>query len=130
MDKLTEDIRKNEPWGILFADDIALSRQNHREIEDDLELWRNELKRRALKVRRSKTEYLKAWGDDDGEQLKLQGEKVKRAKNFKYLGSTVSSDGRCEEKVRRRIQAGWMSWKKMSEVLCDRKLSARVKDKM
>ena len=73
---------------------------------------------------------MKAWGDDDGEQLKLQGEKVKRAKNFKYLGSTVSSDGRCKEKVRRRIQAGWMSWKKVSEVLCDRKLSARVKDKM
>ena len=26
---------------------------------------------------------------DDGEELRLQGEKVKRAKNFKYLGSTV-----------------------------------------
>ena len=34
---------------------------------------------------------------DDGEELKLQGEKIKRAKNFEYLGSTVSSDGRCEE---------------------------------
>ena len=62
--------------------------------------------------------------------MKLQGEKVKRAKNFKYLGSTVGSDGRCEEEVRRRIQAGWMSWKKVSGVLYDRKLSARVKGKM
>ena len=53
-----------------------------------------------------------------------------RAKNFKYLGSTVSSDGRCEEEVRKRIQAGWMNWKKVSRVLCDRKLSARVKDKI
>ena len=43
---------------------------------------------------------------DNGEELKLQGEKVKREKNFKYLGSTVSSNGRCEEEVRRRIQAG------------------------
>ena len=67
---------------------------------------------------------------DDGEELKLQREKVKRAKNFKYLGSTVSSDERCEEQVRRRIQAGWMSCKKVSGVLCDRKLSARVKGKM
>ena len=32
--------------------------------------------------------------------------------------------------MRRRIQAGWMSWKKVSGVLCDRKLSARVKGKM
>ena len=67
---------------------------------------------------------------DDAEELKLQGEKVKRAKNFKDLGSTVSSDGRCEEEVRRRIQAGWMIWRKVSGVLCDRKLSAKVKGKM
>ena len=70
------------------------------------------------------------WGVNDGEKLKLQGEKVKRAKNFKNLGSTVSSDGRCEKEVRRRIQAGWMSWRKLSGVLCDRKLSAKVKGKM
>ena len=51
-------------------------------------------------------------------------------KNFKYLGSTVSSDRRCEEEVRRMIQAGWMSRKKVSMVVCDKKLSAKVKGKM
>ena len=56
--------------------------------------------------------------------------KGKESENFKYLGSTVSSDGRGEEKVMKRIQAGWMSWKKVSGVLCDRKLSARAKGKM
>ena len=55
--------------------------------------------------------------------------KAKEAKNFKYLGSTVSSNGKCEEEVR-RIQAEWMSWKKVSGVLCNRKLLARVKCKM
>ena len=65
---------------------------------------------------------------DDGQELKLQGEKVKRAKNFKYLGLTVCSDGRCGE-GKRRIQAGWISWK-VSGVQCDRKLSARFKGKM
>ena len=52
---------------------------------------------------RSKTEYLKAGDADDGEELKLQGEKLKRAKNFKYLSSTVSSDGRSEEKDPSRL---------------------------
>ena len=130
MDKLTEDIRKDAPWGVLFADDIVLSRKNQRELEDDLEIWRNVLERRGLKVSRGSTEYLKVGGVDDGEELKLQGENVKTVKNFKYLGSTLSSDGRYEEEVRRTIQAGWMSWKKLSGVLCDRKLSARVKGKM
>ena len=79
---------------------------------------------------RSKTEYLRVGGVDDGEELKLQGEREKRAKNVKYLGSTVISDGRCKKEVRKRIQAGWMSWRKVSGVLCDRKLSTKVKGKM
>ena len=80
-----------------FADDIVLSRQNHKELEEDLEIWRNAVERRGLKVSWSKTEYLKVGGVDDGEELKLQEEKVKRAKNFKYLSLTVSSNERCEE---------------------------------
>ena len=51
-------------------------------------------------------------------------------KNFKYLGSTISSDGRCEEEVRRMIQADRMGWKKISGVLCDRKFSAKIEGKM
>ena len=98
IDKLTEDIRKDAPWDMLFADDIVLSRQNHRELEEDLEIWRNALERRGLKVSRENTEYLRVGGVGDGEELKLQGEKVKRARNFKYLGLTVSSDEKCEKK--------------------------------
>ena len=62
--------------------------------------------------------------------MKLQNDVLKKLKTFNYLGSTVSSDGRYEEEVRRRIQACWMSWNKVSGVVCDRKLSAKVKSKM
>ena len=60
------------------------------------------MERRGLKGSWSKTEYLKVGGADVGEELKLQEDVVKRVKNFKYLGSTVSTDGRCEEEVRRK----------------------------
>ena len=80
IDRLTEDIRKDAPWDMLFANDIVLYRQNHRELEEDLEICRNALERRGLKVSWSKTKYLRVGGVDDGEELKLQGEKVKREK--------------------------------------------------
>ena len=80
IDRLTEDIRKDAPWNMLFADEIILSRQNHRELEENLEIWRNALERKGLKVSRSKTEYLRVGGLDDGEELKLQGEKVESKK--------------------------------------------------
>ena len=98
IERLTEVIRKDAQSDMLFADDIVLCRLNHRELEEDLEIWRNALERRGLKVSRSKTEYLRVGDVDDGEELKLQREKIKKTKNFKYLGSTVSNDGRCEEK--------------------------------
>ena len=60
----------------------------------------------------------------------MQGETVKKVDHFKYLGLVVSADGSCEEEVRRRVQAGWQSWRRTSGVLCDRKLSARLKGKI
>ena len=71
MDKLAEDIRKDAPWDMLFADDMVLSRKNNRELEEDLEMWRNALKKNGLKVNRSKNEFLKAGGEDDGEELNI-----------------------------------------------------------
>ena len=62
IDRLTENIRKDTPWDMLFADDIVLSRQNYRELEEDLEIWRNALERRGLKVSQSKNEYLRVVG--------------------------------------------------------------------
>ena len=92
-DKMMEDIWKDATWDVLFADDIVLFRKNHRELEDNLEIWRNALNRKGLKVSRSKTEYLKAGGVEGGEELKLQGEKVKRVKNFKNVCFVVGRPG-------------------------------------
>ena len=55
---------------------------------------------------------------------------MKKVDHFKYLSTIVSADGSCEEKVRRRVQARWQSWRRASGVLCDRKLSARLNGKM
>ena len=65
---------------MVFADDIVLSRQNHRELKDDLEVWRNVLERRGLKVNWSKMEFLKAGDVDDGEEWKLLGENLETKK--------------------------------------------------
>ena len=69
-----------------------LSRQNHRELEDNLEIWRNALNRIGLKVSRSKTEYLKAGGVEDEEELKLQGEKIKRERKTSIASASRSVD--------------------------------------
>ena len=56
--------------------------------------------------------------------------KVPRVKEFKYLGSTVQESGGCEREVKKRVQAGWNGWRRVSGVICDRRLPARVKGKV
>ena len=53
-----------------------------------------------------------------------------RVKEFKYLGSTVQESGGCEREVKKRVQAEWNGWRKLSGVICDKRLPARVKGKV
>ncbi|XP_037783508.1 uncharacterized protein LOC119579668 [Penaeus monodon] len=62
--------------------------------------------------------------------VKMQGEIVKQPEEFKYLGSTVQADGGSEREVTKWIQAGWRAWKKITGVMCDRKVSDAVKGKI
>ncbi|KAK3557949.1 hypothetical protein QTP86_003877 [Hemibagrus guttatus] len=55
---------------------------------------------------------------------------MKKLQEFKYLGSTVESNGECGKDVKKQVQAGWNGWRKVSGVLCDRKISARIKGKV
>ena len=49
---------------------------------------------------------------------------------FKYLGLTVQKDGSTEDEVGKRIQAGWNSWRKVTGVLCNSKVSPGVKRRL
>ena len=83
-----------------------------------------------MKVSRSKTEYLCINGGNDDKTVKMEDAKVPRVKEFKYLGSTVQESGGCEREVKKRVQAGWNRWRRVSGVICDRRLPARVKGKV
>ena len=105
-------------------------KETRKEVEWRLESWRYALKRRGMKVSRSKTEYLCINGGNDDETVKMEDTKVPRIKEFKYLGSTVQKDGSCEREIKKRVQAGCNGWRKVSRVICDRRLPTRVKRKV
>ena len=52
---------------------------------------------------------------------------MSRLKQFKHLGSMVQKSGSCKREIKSRVQAEWNGWRKVSEVICDRRLPARVK---
>ena len=58
MDMLTDEVKREPPWTMLFADDILICEESREEVEQRLECWRYALEKRRVKVSRSKTEYL------------------------------------------------------------------------
>ena len=50
-------------------------------------------------------------------------------KIFTYLGSTLAEDGELDAEVTHRVQSGWKNWKRVSGVLCDRRMNVKIKGK-
>ncbi|KAK3540881.1 hypothetical protein QTP86_002980 [Hemibagrus guttatus] len=130
MDQLSEEVRQESPWTMMFADDIVICSESREQVEENLERWRFALERRGMKVSRSKTEYMCVNEREGSGTVRLHCEEVKKVQEFKYLGSAVQSNGECGKEVKKQVQAGWNGWRKVSGVLCDRKISARIKGKV
>ena len=132
IDRMTYEIREEAPWTMMLADDIVICSESKEQVEEKLESWRYALERRGMKVNRRKTEYMCVIERQDNSSgtVKMQGEEVAKVEDFKYLGSTVQSNGECGREVKKRQEAGWNGWRRMSGVICDRRVPARVKGKV
>ena len=58
IDVLTDNIKKDPLWAMMFADDLMRCTVIGEEVEEDLEPWRVAFERHGLKISRTKREYL------------------------------------------------------------------------
>ncbi|XP_065642491.1 uncharacterized protein LOC136074118 [Hydra vulgaris] len=114
----------------MFAVDIVICSESRELVEVHLERWRYALESRGMKVSRSKTEYMCVNEKADGGQVQLQVVDLVKVDEFTYLGSRVQCNGGSDKEVKKRVQAGWCGWHKVSGVICDRRVSARMKGKI
>ncbi|KAK3570901.1 hypothetical protein QTP86_029372, partial [Hemibagrus guttatus] len=49
MDQLSEEVRQESPWTMMFADDIVICSESREQVEVNLERWRFALERRGMK---------------------------------------------------------------------------------
>ena len=83
-----------------------------------------------MKVNRRKTEHMCVNEKQVICTVKMQVKEVAKVEDFKYLGSTVQSNGECGGEVKKRVQAGWNGWRRMSGVIFDRRVPGRLKGKV
>ena len=133
MDVLARGIKDLSPWCMLYADDIVLCGTRSEVVEKKLEERRRAMEDRGLKINRTKTVYLRFNVDgnlDGNSDINLQGQNLERVNTFKYLGATLAENGDLDAEMTHRIQSGWENWKRVSGILCDRRISLRVKGKV
>ena len=62
--------------------------------------------------------------------LRCGNQTVKQVNSFKYLGSMITEDGRCEVEVKTRIAIAKKTFSDMRNLLTNRKLSIKTRKNM
>ncbi|XP_076041810.1 uncharacterized protein LOC143025694 [Oratosquilla oratoria] len=107
----------------------GISMESREELQERWSCEKGLLEDHGLKVSRQKTEYLEC-NVTQGGAIFMQDHKLPKLEAFKYLGSYVAEDGDLEKEIDYRIKLAWDNWRRVSRVLCDKKISARVKGKL
>ena len=119
---------------MLCADDIVLCGTRIKVVENKLEESRRAMEDKGLKIKTKKTVYLRFNVDgnfDGNSDINIQGDDLERVNTFKYLGATLADHGDFDAEITHRIQPGWKkNWYRVSGILCDRRISLRVKGKI
>ena len=111
---------------MMFADNVVLCARAKDVLELELEQWREALEKRGMKVSRAKTEYMCLNGTPLG-SVHMQSALLPQITEFKYLGSTLQSDGGMSTEINKRTPCGWNNWRKIAGVLCDKRVPPHVK---
>ncbi|KAI5616025.1 hypothetical protein C0J50_8520 [Silurus asotus] len=103
MDRLTDEVRQESPWTMMYADDIVICGKSREQVEKSLKRWGYPLEKRGMKVSRSKTEYMCVNEREGSGVVWLQEKEVEEfrsERNFTPESPTLfrdrSSSLRCE----------------------------------
>jgi hypothetical protein len=130
MDEVTRDMYDGISWCMLFAHNVVLVDESRIGVNEKLKLWRQTLKAKDFKLSRSKIKYMKydfSATRHEEMDVRLDVHEVPKKDTFHYLGSMLQNDGDIDEDVSHRIKAAWLKWRQVSGVLCDPRVSLKLR---
>ncbi|XP_068204731.1 uncharacterized protein [Palaemon carinicauda] len=107
MDVGNEEIRNEELWELLYANDLAITAENEEDIQRRVEEWQETLERGGLIVTADKIESMLG-NRESRDRIAMhesRGLILKQVEPFRYFGSTISQEGEFEAEVENRIKA-------------------------
>ena len=114
---------------IRYADDTALIAGSEKELQSLLDTVVTESERKGLFLNVKKTECMvvSKKGVNPTCTLKSKGETIKQVQKFKYLGYIITSEGRCNTEIKRRIAIAKDSFSKLNPIFKNNNISIDTK---
>ena len=114
---------------VRYADDTVLIADSEEKLQILLDQVNASGEEMGLKINRGKTECMTISKKTPPPRLELKigNEIVRRVQRFKYLGSILGEDGRCEHEIRTRIGIAKTAFGKMRNVVTSRHIRTDTK---
>ena len=108
-----------------FADVVALTTEDVRDMEHQLIMVNEESLKIGLKIHKRKTKFMT--NIDTTDNIQINGTEIEKVTNYKYLGQILAMENSTKQEVSIRIKAGWSVFGKYREIFLDRHLPVSLK---
>ena len=112
-----------------YADDTVLIAESPEDLQSLLNVIVEESRNMGLSLNLKKTETMVVTRKKTtpGCNISVEGKKLKQVDTFKYLGTMITSDGKCNTEIKCRITQAKTAFYRMNMVFKDRNLSIKLK---
>ena len=129
MDDIIKSVKERDQIcnAMAFADDVMIWGKNVKEVQQQLNSWKEEFDRFGLKISQSKTVCLVMSREIEAVKLKIGHQEIENVQQFKYLGSVVTSDNRLTQETSSRIKAAANFYSSVRHLLWDKSFPQAAK---
>lgn len=114
---------------VRYADDTVLIADTTDKLQNLVNIVNETSELYGLKINKKKTETMVITKSKDipALNIKINNTNIKQVNNFKYLGSTMTSDGRSTTEIKKRIGIAKTAFQKMRPLLTNLKLNIKTR---
>ena len=112
-----------------YVDDALGIAESLEQLRALMEVLKDESLEKGLEINLKKTETMVISKKKEVPECKvvLDGKELKQVKSFKYLGSTITEDGKCRNDIIKRIHIAKSNFSTLKPILTNGKISKRTR---
>ena len=110
-----------------FADDVAQTTEDAKDLKHQLNTVKKENLKIGLKIHKRKTKFMT---NIDTDKIQIDGIEIEKVTNYNYLGQTIAMENRPKQEVLIRMKVGWSASGKYRDIFLDRHLLMCLKRKV